>query len=171
MSQNQLKSEMFRKEATLLVGTLPQLRKTFVDMGLSTEPTDGNVDGLALRVLNETTGEFYNIVWVNSEGADPLGTLAHELIHLTHYILDEVRVKISVDNHETFAYLYEYLFAQGRKILNDQASGACSEQDGIQKDRTPLRDGGECKVGSGGVAQGGYLGRHFVVSSSHYPTH
>lgn len=38
--------------------------------------------------------------------------LAHELIHTTFSILDDVSVKFDIENHEAFAYLYDYLFEQ-----------------------------------------------------------
>lgn len=118
-SHHLLKAEMFRKEAQLLVGSLDNLKQTFIDMNLSTEPIEGNIDGLAFKIQDEN-GHLSYIVWIKEDARNPLIVLAHELIHLTFYLLDDVGVKVAVDNDETFAYLFEHLLKQGKKYLEQQ---------------------------------------------------
>jgi len=48
-------------------------------------------------------------------------TLEHEVIHLTWSVLDNVGVKINSNNHEAFAYLFEYLLKSFRSKIKELA--------------------------------------------------
>lgn len=48
-------------------------------------------------------------IFIDREHTDEIGLIAHEVFHATHRILDWVGVEFSVNNHEPFAYMNEYL--------------------------------------------------------------
>lgn len=45
-------------------------------------------------------------IWLQEKN---LSTIAHEAVHAAWFILDDVGVKISADNHEALTYLVSYI--------------------------------------------------------------
>lgn len=60
------------------------------------------------------TGNVLLAIWVE-DPLNNLGTLSHEIFHLTSYILRDKRILLDENSEEAYAYLNGYLFNQVHK--------------------------------------------------------
>ena len=63
-------------------------------------------------------GENKFIIVITNE--TNVATIAHECVHLTWYILESVGVKVNLENHESQAYLLEYIIFEIIKLLKNE---------------------------------------------------
>lgn len=69
------------------------------------------VAGRCIHVEDVTDGCNYIIVYIENHEED---TVVHESVHAAWYILDCMGVELSADNHESLAYLTEWVYNQFR---------------------------------------------------------
>lgn len=79
-----------------------------------------NKHGVTAKIFGTTTAHAAKITNGNSvtytlcivDGAAKYSNIAHECLHLTYYVLEQIGIKCTAESHEVQAYLLEYLIEQ-----------------------------------------------------------
>lgn len=91
---------------------------------LKKDHPDYNIEGIetckgcVIKILDQGCTHF-NILLEVVDGEDIIPLLAHECVHAAWRILDCVGVKLKANNHESLAYLVEYILEAGCTILKE----------------------------------------------------
>ena len=78
----------------------------FIKINNLKSDTIGNADGTALQFVKDDEAPFL----VMASKGWSFSTLAHESVHIAHFILDNAGVPINMENTEIVAYLTQHLF-------------------------------------------------------------
>ena len=94
-----------------VIGTRKELCEFMLEKFNSVIPQK-NTDGEFFRMYSEGAEMAKGIVWINSDISRKrrLRTLVHESLHSAQRILNLLNIKVKANNHESLAYLQDYIF-------------------------------------------------------------
>lgn len=92
-----------------LCTTAKAVTKLCAENGMEYDPEFA--DGTCQTVFDTDNGAMYVLIYI---GRHEEATLVHECVHAAWNILDNVGVEVTADNHESLAYLTDWLYSQCR---------------------------------------------------------
>lgn len=105
MKKGKFLAEIYLAPVYYCIGSTEQYaRKYFKEQGIKVNEKPW---GVGHTLSNENGKNIVYAIWTRNE--KDFAVLAHELLHLTGFILSDRSVKYDVDNDEPFTYFIQYL--------------------------------------------------------------
>lgn len=104
-----VRTQMFRRELTILIGTLESANK-YIKKRFGVNGGDYlGYDGVHHCFSNGVTGEKAHIIWLSQFEwtIKCQGLLMHEVFHYVADVMEEVGIKFCDESEEAFAYYYQ----------------------------------------------------------------
>jgi hypothetical protein len=119
MIKKTIKIPIYNDVVNVLIGNVVKTAKELDDMYNGSDISsmiDGSVLAFSTQLKKLKDNVFHNFLLIDSNAVDVI--IYHESLHIAYWILGDSHVKISVENHESLAYLQGYIAEEIIKLLN-----------------------------------------------------